>query len=252
MKKPTDMGTNRSGIGTSPVDSKRLMEGAVEGVPSATVSADALMRVRAELSRDADPVGTMPPPASIKGAVKTVVEGLKGQKATVFLDQMAERLAFERTGTRLYEALISKLAGADAHPGGPTAAELAQIREDELAHFHLLAQAIASMGGDPTAVTPSADISAVASSGLVQVLADPRTTLNEALKTVLIAELADNEAWRNLTELASRLGQDELAEQFQTAAQEEEEHLALLRDWVADGIQGEAGLEPSADAARAP
>jgi rubrerythrin len=246
MKKPSDMGTNRTGIGVSPVESKRLMEGSVQGVPSAAVTAEGLKRVRVELSREADPVGTMPPPATIKGVVKTAVEGLKGQKATVFLDQMAERLAFERTGTRLYEALMSKLAAADPHPGGPTAAELVQIRDDELAHFHLLKGAIEAMGGDPTAVTPSADITAVASMGLVQVLADPRTTLNEGLKAVLIAELADNEAWRTLTELASRLGQDDLAEQFQAAAQEEEEHLALVRTWVADSVQGEAGLEPMA------
>jgi rubrerythrin len=252
MKKPTDMGSNRTGTGASPIDAKRLLEGAIEGSPSAAITAVGLNRVRVELSREAEPVGTMPPPPTIKGVVKTVVEVLKGQKATVLLDQMAERLAFERTGTRLYEALMSKLAASDPHPGGPTAAELVQIREDELAHFHLLAGAIAQMGGDPTAVTPSADIVAVASKGLVQVLTDPRTTLNEALKTMLIAELADNEAWGTLTELASRMGQDELAEQFQVAAQEEEEHLALLRDWVANGIQGEAGLETTTEEARAP
>jgi len=246
------MGFNRTGIAASPADSKRLVEGAVQGVPSAALSADAIIRVRSEIAREAEPIGTMPPPASIKGAVKTVVEALKGEKATVLIDQMAERLAFERTGTRLYEALMVKLAGADPRPGGPTAAELTQIRDDELAHFQLLKGAIETLGGDPTAVTPSADVVAVASRGWVQVLTDPRTTLNEGLKIILAAELTDNDGWRTLIDLASRMDQDDLAEQFQVAAQEEDEHLALVREWVSEGIQGEAGLETTTEEARVP
>jgi rubrerythrin len=242
MKKPTDMGRNRTGVAASPVDAKQLVEGAADGVPTALIS-EGLSRVRAEIAADAEPVGTMPPPTSIKGVAKTMTEALKGQKATVLLDQIAERLAFERTGTRLYEALISKLAGADPHPGGPTEADLEQIRDEELAHFQLLKSAIESLGGDPTAVTPSADLVGVASSGLIQVLGDPRTTLNEGLKAILIAELADNEGWQNLIELASGLGQEEMANRFQTAADDEEDHLARVRTWVATGVQGEAGLD---------
>jgi rubrerythrin len=245
--KPTDVGPNRTGVAASPVDGRRLVEGAVEGVPTAAVSSMALATVRAELARDADPVGTVPPPASLKGAAKVVIEALKGQKVTVLLDQIGERLAFERTGTRLYEALISKLAGADPHPGGPTRSDLEQIRDDELAHFQLLVSAMEQVGGDPTAVTPSADVAAVASAGLVQALADPRTTLNEGLKVILIAELADNDGWQTLIDLASRLGQDELAAQFQAAADEEDQHLNLVRSWVSIAIQGDAGLDVTAE-----
>jgi hypothetical protein len=34
MKEPTDIGFNRTGIGTSPIDSKELIQGAEQSVPS--------------------------------------------------------------------------------------------------------------------------------------------------------------------------------------------------------------------------
>lgn len=244
MKKPTDIGTNRTGVAASPLDARKLVEGAAEGVPQARVDGQALHAVRVAYSADADPVGTAPPPASLKQVATTVVEAFKGHKPTVFLDLLAERLAFERTGTRLYQALVAKLEAADPHPGGPTRDDLLTIREQELAHFHLLSRAIERLGGDPTTVTPGADIVAGSSNGLLQVVTDARTTLNQALKVALMAELADGDGWAMLTNLAERFGQDDLASEFQQALDEEEHHLALVRAWVARSVEGEAGLEP--------
>jgi rubrerythrin len=243
MKKPTDIGQNRTGIATSPIDVKALLDSAAEGVPQASVEIAPLKAIRVAYSEAADPVGTMPPPASLRGAARALKGAIKGEKATVFLDLLGERLAFERTGTRLYQALLSKLDAADPHPGGPTRDELLKIHNEELAHFHLLADAIERLGGDPTVVTPSADIAGVASSGVLLVLTDSRTTLNEALKAILIAELADNDGWHLLADVAERLGQGELASQFQRALDEEEEHLARVRTWIARAIEGEVGVE---------
>jgi hypothetical protein len=50
----------------------------------------------------------VPPPTSMKGMAKSALQALKGEKATVLIDKLAERLAFERTGTRPYETLIQK------------------------------------------------------------------------------------------------------------------------------------------------
>jgi len=102
--------------------------------------------------------------------------------------------------------------------------------------------AIETMGADPTAITPSADIAAVASQGLVAVLTDPRTTLVETLKAILIAELADNDAWLTLEELADRLGHAQMAEQFRVALVQEEEHLTRVRSWVATSVEIMTGL----------
>jgi rubrerythrin len=245
--KPTATGANRTGIATSPLDAKKLVEGATMGVSQPSFDTTALEQERLTRSREAEPVGTMPPPASLKQAAKTVIDTLKGERTNVFVDLLGERLAFERTGTRLYESLLVKLAAADAHPGGPTRAELEEIRNDELAHAALLTEAITGLGGDPTVMTPCANISAVASEGVLKVLADPRTTFTEALKAILIAELTDNDGWAMLADLADKLEQQELASEFRDALEAEEEHLARVRLWLQASIEGQAGVAEKDD-----
>src|SRR4029079_7649936 len=126
---------------------------------------------------------------------------------------------------------------------GPDRDDLESIRDDEIRHFGLLRDALISLGADPTAVTPSADIAGVASMGLLQVVTDPRTTLTEALKTMLIAELADNDSWLILCDMAERLGETDLAASFREALDPEERHLARLRAWVSADLDAQAGLE---------
>ena len=242
--KPTDIGLNRTGVATSPRETKAAIEGAEEGCGDAvSPEAEELMEARADQARGAAPVGTMPPPGSVKGAAKAAVQAIKGNSALAFLDLLGERLAFERTGTRLYDALLIKLEGADPRPDGPTREELESIRDDEMQHFALLREAIESLGGDPTVITPSADICGVAGMGWVQALTDPRTTLTEALKVVLNAELADADAWETLTGIAAGLGQDDLADRFREAMADEETHLARVRTWVTLALAAQVGIE---------
>jgi rubrerythrin len=241
--KPTDMGRNRTGIATSPIDGKELAEGARASTPLPQTDGQILLAERVSWSRDVAPVGTMPPPASVKGVAKAAMDAIRGKSPLAFLDLIGERLAFERTGTRLYEALLAKLEAAHEHAGGPTREDLERIRDEELAHFAMLKEAVESLGADPTAITPSADIAGVASMGLLQSLTDPRTTLSEGLKAILIAELADNDGWLVLADVADRLGHDQLAERFRRALADEEEHLARVRAWVAASVDAQAGLE---------
>lgn len=162
----------------------------------------------------------------------------RGKKAGLYgtlLDKMGERLAFERSGVRLYEALLAKLdAPAPIGPGAsaPSRNDVARICKQEHEHFLLMREAIESVGGDPTAMTPAADVTATASSGLPKVLLDPRSTFAQCLDAILIAELADNAGWSMLVELAEANGQDELAERFREAHRTEEEHLELVRGWI--------------------
>lgn len=248
--RPTDLGLNRTGIEASPLDSKKTVEGArnagPEAGPAGAGSGDALTRERTAWCQNAGPVGTLPPPASIKGAVKTVLQKLKGVEPNVFLDKLGERLAFERTGVRLYEALLCKLEGATVHEGGPTRQELLDHRIEELAHFHLLEDAMRELGADPTAMTPCADIVAVASSGAVKVLADPRSTLTQCLDAMLMVELLDNDSWEVLARLAEGLRQDDLAARFRAALADEERHLRAVRRWLGAALLGQAGVQPTA------
>jgi hypothetical protein len=190
---------------------------------------------RIAVAKAAHGVGSMPPPASIKQVGKAAVGALTGGSPNLLLDKLGERLAFERTGTRLYDALLTKLAAYGAFDGGPTKADLARVRGEELAHFHLLERAIEDLGSDPTAITPSADIAAVASEGIVAVAVDPRTTLKQSLEAILVAELADRDSWESLIALAREGGQDEMARRFEVALAEEEDHLRKVRTWVANG-----------------
>lgn len=253
MKKPTEFGPNRTGIATSPVDSARLIEGAKDGVTAdPTNGPQALAAERRAYSEAADPLGTVPPPASIKGAAKSVLQALKGKNAAVFVDLLGERLAYERTGTRLYEALLVKHDAADLRPGDPTREQLTKIRDDEARHFATLKAAIEQLGGDPTTVTPSADAAAVSSLGLVQLLTDPRTTFTEALKAILQAELVDRDSWVLLADVAERLGQSDMAEQFRSALADEEEHLLNVRTWVMSSVEGQVGFDVPTAPADAP
>lgn len=239
MKETIELGMNKTGIGTSPIDSKDLEKGAEESSPSSPGSEQNLADMRIDVIASAASIGTMPPPTSVKGAVTSIIEGIT-KNPGVFLDKLGERLAFERTGTRLYEALLAKLDARGSYDGGPSRELLREFHDEELRHFHVLKSAIESMGADPTALTPSADIAGVEAMGVVQVITDPRTTLVQSLHAMLVAELADGEGWDFLIELAGSLGHDAMADDFRDALRAEERHLAHVRQWVANFILSDA------------
>lgn len=243
MQKPTDTGTNRTGIATSPIDSAALIKEAQKIVKDngAGTDGEIFLGERVLYARDADPVGTVPPPASLKGLAKTVVEKLQGHKPTVFIDKLGQRLAYERTGVRLYEALLAKFDAANVHEGGPTRTQLEEIRNDEHRHAMILRDALVFLGADPTAMTPCADVSGVAGLGWVQVLCDPRTTLTQCLDVMLGVELYDTASWMLLVDLAQQLGFDDLATKFREAHMNEEVHAERVRAWVQASVIGQAG-----------
>lgn len=243
-KKPTDTGMNRTGIATSPIDSKRTVSGAkTEG--EGRLDGRLLEAERVQWASEADPVGTVPPPASVKGVVKALLEAAEGHKPTVFIDKLGERLAYERTGTRLYEALLAKFEAAEVHVGGPTRQQLERIRNDEHRHMLMIRDAMVRVGADPTAVTPCADVVGVAGLGWVQAISDPRTTLTQCLDVMLIVELGDNDGWALLVEIADGLGFDDLVQQFRTAQAEEVDHLERVRGWISAALLGQAGVAPT-------
>jgi rubrerythrin len=199
------------------------------------------LQFRANLPGAADPIGTMPRPATLTAATKQAVRAAIGEKLNVLLDKMAERLAFERAGTRLYEGLLLKYDLGGGFSGGPRREELLRFRDDEATHYRLLEHAIEELDADPTSLTPSADLTAVASSGIAAVIADARTNLAECLEAILIAELADHAAWERLKELAEGLGHSELAEEFERCHRQEELHLEAVRRWVSARTEALAG-----------
>jgi bacterioferritin (cytochrome b1) len=212
----------------SPEDSKRLLESADTVEPA---DPQALAFVRQQYIDEAEPLGSVPMPATIKGIALTGAQLLTGKHPQLFLDKLAERLAFERGGTRIYDALITKFTAADTVDSIVTLQELMEIRNDEASHFFLLSETIRAMGGDPTSQTPSADLVGVETMGVIQVVSDPRTTFVESLHAVLTAELTDVAGWELLVTLADMIGESQTAERFRVALDEENEHLANVKQW---------------------
>ena len=230
------MGMNRTGMQMSPIASK-----AMQDVDPGMVSADggdesALADMRNDYIANADALGSVPLPGTVAGALQVGVGLLKGDSPHILLDKLGERLAFERTGTRLYDALITKCEIMLDGDISMTIDDLEQIRADEARHFMLISDAITSLGGDPTSQTPSADLAGVESMGLVQVLNDPRTSVAQSLHAIVTAELSDKAGWETLVALADEHDLTEMVDDFTNALNQEREHLALVQTWYEEAI----------------
>ena len=229
---------NRTGIMTNPELSIEMIEGAKQTTPSSQGDATELASVRSEYIEEGVPIGSSPIMLEVSEDGESVgqFDGL-----AVLLDKLGERLAFERQGTRLYEAFLQKCESLTLEDAsGPTIEELRHICEEELEHFHLLQNAIIALGGDATVQTPSADVAGVLSHGVMQVVSDPRTSIPQTLQAMLTAELVDNDGWQMLQDLAAELGQDDLETQCGKAYEEEQEHLEKVREWLTSMTMDEA------------
>ncbi|HZY20589.1 MAG TPA: ferritin-like domain-containing protein [Ramlibacter sp.] len=239
MDNTTTVGMNRTGLDMAPMSKDTLVQYAQEQATRASDEPTGINDLRKTYALESDRVGTVPVPARLKGMASTVMDKLKGTNPEVLIDKLGERLAYERTGVRLYEALITKVSAAATGPIVDVAA-LQQIRADEESHFHLLARCLSQLGADPTAMTPCADIAGVAALGHLQVITDPRTTVSQALNSILMIELGDNASWELLIELARAAGHDQLAESFTGALQTEQQHLVTVKNWLREAVLEEA------------
>lgn len=217
---PTQPGDNHTGITLNPQGANAMLEGTAEFGPTSGGDADLLAQNRIRVAKLSDPVATMPASPGVD------VEMLP------LLDKLGARLQFERTGVRLYDALISKLDAYGTYPGGPTRDDLAHIRGEELRHFQLVQKLIVGIGGDPTVVTPCANLQATASKGICDVLLDPRTTLIECLDAIMVAELADHASWEMLVAAAQLAKEEALVVALREGARTEAEHLVKVRGWL--------------------
>ena len=223
---------NRTGIQTAPELAEESIEGASSAPPSSEGGIEDIAEYRGEYIAEGFPIGSMPTlPVSEEAEAEEEELGM-----AVLLDKLSERLAFERMGTRLYEALLNKVEVLGETTPGPTLEQIEHIGREEMEHFLMLNRTITDMGGDPTVQSPCADVAGVASMGIMQVLTDPRTSVAQCLQALLTAELTDNAGWELLIQLADNLGQDEMKAEFETALANEEEHLQNVRTWVSECV----------------
>ncbi|HEX6998183.1 MAG TPA: ferritin-like domain-containing protein [Gammaproteobacteria bacterium] len=241
MQEAVETGTNRTGLARS-MCAEEMRDGlAPADDASRAAGAAAISAAELDFLHEADAVGSVPVPKTVKGAAKTVLGKLAGKNPEVLINKLGERLAFERTGARLYESLITKCEAAQGASPLPLE-ELKRFRREEVEHFNLLMETLASMGADPTAQTPDADLAGVASSGVQHVVSDPRTSIAQALTAMLTAELADHAGWELLAKLADGYGLDGAARRFRGALAAEERHLERVRQWLEQEATAQAGL----------
>jgi hypothetical protein len=192
----TSPGDNRTGSALSPKNVNLMLEAVRDLSPPIPISTLQMDIERQIYIIDADSVGSIPP-SQKPGRKPWGRRATKGEalELSLLLDKLGERMAFERMGTRLYGALITKylaLANSGEDPlagvtlGAPASGDdprvensrerneapvetLQRLRAEELAHFRMLADCVKDLGADPAAQTPCADVIASASIGLMQV-----------------------------------------------------------------------------------
>lgn len=228
MATSAKLGTNFTGVQMSPKDTKSLLE-AVETIkPDVPGDSKAMMMERAVRTEEADRIGSVPIPGSAKGMLKSTFDMALGKSPELLVDKLGERLAFERSGVRQYDAMIAK-AKAMNTAESDLVQVLQHIRDEEFEHMNLVAEAIETLGADPSAQTPCADIVGVKSMGVMQVLTDPRTNISQGINALLTLELEDNAAWELLIELAEAGGHPNIAKSFHKAKAQEDDHLIKIK-----------------------
>jgi hypothetical protein len=232
MKNHKTEGFNRTGLATSIITNPDMLDNTQIDFFTPGDPESAFLSEREFYIESTGAIGTVPPPATIKSLAEAAEALVQGKDSQVFMDKLGARLAFERSGTRLYEAFLQKLQVLGPKKRIPEIDTVNQFLHEELSHMELVKQAIVEVGGDPTAVTPSANIDGVASLGLIQVVTDPRTNIVQSLHAIHIAELADNDGWEMLIELARAVGRDKIASGFEKALAEEQRHLDEVRSWM--------------------
>jgi len=231
MATAAKVGANMTGVQMSPKDTKSLLEAVEQIRPDVPGNDKGIALERIKRAEEAERIGSVPVPGSAKGMLKTTFDMALGKSPEILIDKLGERLAFERNGVRLYDAMIAK-----AKALGPADSDLIQvlqhIRDEEFEHMNLVREAIETLGADPTAVTPCADVAGVKAMGVMQVLTDPRTNIAQGMGALLTIELEDNAAWELLIELAEAGGHPNIAKSFHKAKEQEDDHLVKIKTLV--------------------
>ncbi|WP_312596806.1 ferritin-like domain-containing protein [Stutzerimonas nitrititolerans] len=231
MATAAKVGANMTGVQMSPKDTKSLLEAVEQIRPDVAGNDKGAMLERVKRTEEADRIGSVPVPGSAKGMLKTTFDMALGKSPEILIDKLGERLAFERSGVRLYDAMIAK-AKALGTADSDLIPVLQHIRDEEFEHMNMVREAIETLGADPTAMTPCADVAGVKAMGVLQVLTDPRTNLAQGMGALLTIELEDNAAWELLIELAEAGGHPNIAKSFHKAKDQEDDHLVKIKTLV--------------------
>ncbi|WP_375754276.1 hypothetical protein [Corallococcus exercitus] len=196
-------------------------------------SGSAVRFLRVQLMRIAGHLGELHLP-DFKEVVGGALQAAERPTPLLFVAQLRERLAFERTSSRLYAGLLVKTHALGSYPGGPSPERLVELHNQELDHLNLIRECVYRLGVDAPQLTTPGDGADPRTHGLLRAVDDPCATLQDALRAVLISEILNNAGWSLLVDLAQELGPPDLVDAFREVLREELLHLEEVTGWVAN------------------
>ncbi len=157
------------------------------------------------------------------------MERLVKHNAAFVLDVLSGRLAFERTGVKLYDNAIRKIERNSEPRYHALVGQMCEIRDEEAEHAQWLEALIRGLGGNPDEKTDLAELESEESCGIESIVVDGHDKVIHVLHALLAAELADNAGWDLLVALADEAGDRSAKREFKKRLHEEEEHLVFVR-----------------------
>lgn len=144
------------------------------------------------------------------------------------IDVLNERLAFERSGVKLYDQILMKIRLSNDPAITRVLDQMQEHRNEEKEHEEWLEAQIRSLGGTAHEETEHSRLITRESQGIEDVIMnDP--ALPHLFHALLAAELVDNAGWDLLVQLADEAGDRTAKREFKKRLHEEEEHLVLMR-----------------------
>jgi len=119
------------------------------------------------------------------------MEKLAAKNATKVIDLLTERLAFERSGVKLYDTLLGRLRATEDRTLKALLGDVKEHREEEKEHEEWLEGQIRALGGDAHAPTERSVLVQAESEGVERVMRRDDSILHD-FHALLTAELADN------------------------------------------------------------
>jgi rubrerythrin len=145
------------------------------------------------------------------------------------IDVLAERLQFERSGVKLYDAIIAKMRQSQEPAITELLDQMQEHRDQEKEHEEWLEECIRKLGGDDEQLTEKARLVAQESKGIEEVIMkDP--AIPHLFHALLAAELVDNAGWDLLAQLADEAEDGKAKREFTKRLHHEEEHLVFVRE----------------------
>jgi bacterioferritin (cytochrome b1) len=144
------------------------------------------------------------------------------------IDLLNERLAFERTGVRLYDRILLRMRLSDDRQMERMIDRMQRFRDEEWEHEKWLEEQIRELHGDDHLPTEKSVLVLAETQGIERVVhRDPR--LPHDFHALLTAELADNGGWDLLVRIADEFGDYDAKREFRKRLREEQEHVLFVR-----------------------